>query len=263
MSNMNQGYAGNGRPYDGHQNSSNSPASLRGSKYLEIDKDCIPYKISTKAVERYFRDMISSLKSKFDPDGEMIKFNLISIDCTDKSKFKHPRFVPFLCEISINAEDNGSSSNSNSDFDSFFNPEANKDNGHIRLKKWFNDFLNHYTYTGMNNKNFRFTTDDIRRSYGISRQAANIMNSWIFPRYVKNNNGSVEYIAVLLDPLKIFYDMLRCMDGSIANNYNAEEVIVNEIEQGQYIYKFTRRVDNRRRGKNILSDFERMLNANR
>lgn len=215
----------------------------------------LPYPISTTQVENWIAARVSALQAKSEGGSEPITVKVYS---SESGKY----FVPFVVTLSLNAIDDGKR-NEKSHVDSFFTT-GRAGGGRIRLKSYLFNLFKEYMYTEDDIR--AFSSDDWRRARGVSRQTSGLLRNIATPTIMKNkNNGSDCVVYFLLDPLKVFCDMLRWK-----NDVRPFNVIIdtwNKQNNGEYLYYVIRKLDNGKKkgyGKSFIDEINyKMRTGNR
>lgn len=159
----------------------------------------IPYSITTEEVEQFLQKKFNSLAElarKNGTDAENIKVMLFTSDCGKKLK---PFIVLLPTSVLASKKDKG-----NNQELSMFNPDSSEKS--VRLKQWVYELLNCYQYDKTDKQ--LFFNQAWRRQVGISMHTAHILKANCFPHIQKFNKGRIKYVTCLLDPVRIFHDML-------------------------------------------------------
>lgn len=223
-----------------YNNSFNTRAGLKPSERE------LPFVISTTDVANYLNQRLDVLvKTMANPVN--IELSVASVEAGSK-------FVPFTVVLSPNAVVNKNKYNtSNTDEPSVFRPNDN--DGSVRLLEPVAKLLSVYAYDKSDGE--AFFSADWRRARGVSTNGSAILKKNRTPRIMKfkTNKGSVDRVIFLIDPIRVFHDMLVMDDNP--SNFHVEIVNWNKIRQGEYRYDVLRVLN--KKNKNRNNDFISVL----
>lgn len=213
----------------------------------------LPYEITTADVEKFLTKKVNGIQAKFEPNSDPIE---VSVYSTESSKL----FVPFVVLLSMNAAATKNEKKT-SGADPFFTEDRRTGGNPATLKKYIYELFQLYAY----NKDDAnaFNSDDWRRARGVSRQTSVALKSLVTPKLFKRN-GETYGIYFVIDPIRVFYDMLRVH----GDNRNYTITIGSWQKQDSSNFKYTvwREIRNRKEkgiGRNIADELNyRMRNGN-
>ena len=219
--------------YNNHSNF-NTRAGLKPS-----EKE-LPFVISTTDVSNYLNQRLDALiKTMADP---------VDIELTVASVEAGSKFVPFTVVLSPNAIANKSkyTSKNKDDEPSVFRPNDN--DGSVRLLDPVAKLLAVYSYDKSDGE--AFFSADWRRARGVSTNGSAILKKNRTPRIMKfkTQKGSVDRVIFLIDPIRVFHDMLVMDDNP--SNFHIEIVNWNKIRQGEYRYDVLRVLNKKNKNHN-------------
>lgn len=221
---------------------------------ISPDTKRLPYRITTTDVEKYLSKRVQGIKSKVDPNGDPIE---VSVYSTEASKL----FVPFIVLLSMNAGES-QEDRKVSHGDPFFTTDRAGGNS-VHLKKYIFELFQTYTYK--KNDVRAFDSDDWRRSRGVSRQTSATLKNLATPKIMKNRNGEVLGIYFLLDPIAVFWDMLRIPGDNRQFQITIDAWQKQDASNFNYtVWRSIRSNKNKGYGKNIADELNyRMRSGNR
>lgn len=241
---------------DKRQNVSPNETSFETISGLKPDVKRLPYRISTADVEKFLRRKVALLQNQLDKDAPKIEVTVYS---SEASRL----FVPFVVLLSMDAVDSKLSKKiENYNADPFFSTERDYGN-RVNLKDYVYKFFKGYMYQEEDIK--AFSSEDYRRARGISRQTSSTLKRLARPTIAKGkNNREVVGIYFLINPLAVFYDMLR-----FENDNKPFQIIIEEWhkqDSGTFVYDVLRKLNGKTKGKgkSFIDELDyRMRSGNR
>lgn len=206
----------------------------------------VPFAITTENAEDY-------LQKKFDfavnemrnpkRDGmkpvqqEDVKITLISTKCSSK-------FYPMMLLMPLNVLKNKQDKKNSNELD-MFNPTNSEKSAN--MKKPFYDVIMPYLFN--KDDESAFFSNTVRQNLKISLKTSHTLKANRLPKIQKFDKGRAEYIVCLIDPIRLFHDMLSDVSGNAGtNNFTAEISNVNQIKNGvcKYdVYRIARKSKSR------------------
>lgn len=198
----------------------------------------LPYDISTKDVENYLQQklnvVVGDMRKKGEYRGDDINVKLITMEVGND-------FVPFAIILppSILKERQKTRNNelgifAPKQFDitrAIYNP--------------IGQFLKAFAYNKEDSR--AFISQEWRRRSGVSGQKAGMLKKYSNPVIDNYNNGKMETITMFIDPVRVFYDMLKMDDYPTAYKVSIRKW--NRIKNGEYNYKVYRVLDTAKKNK--------------
>lgn len=162
-------------------------------------RDVEPYSITTQEVQKYLQNKINVVLNQTIPELQgKVNVGVITIEAGRK-------FLPFVVLLPKTVLDERVES-INGKIPGIYQGEDVERNSSIR--KPIAAVLDAYRFNKYDVK--AFFSDDWRRRAGISRSTSSILKRLATPRLQKvGENDDEVVIEVLLDPLRIFHDMLK------------------------------------------------------
>ena len=129
-------------------------------------------------------------------------------------------FMPFVAMMSTNCLKNSSNAKSVEE-NEIFNPQIQSKGARIQ-DPIFTFIVKPYGYTKKDED--AFFSNTARSSLGITVKQAHNIKHYRLPKIQKFNKGRVEYVTFLVDPLRLFHDML----GNDNDKNEKFEVFINK-----------------------------------
>ena len=192
------------------------------------DENGMPFSITTEAVEKYIQKKVDTVMQKAGKDSFSVR-----VITTEAGR----NFLPFMVLLPMEAVE--SKKKNSSDIDAIFNPKDNDRT--VKLQPEIFKLFQAYCYDPKDSQ--AFDSDEWRRSRRVARGTANVLKRSRLPRITSLNGGKMKVCMFLLDPLRVFHDML--VD---ANNPQKQFTVTIEDwkkrSDGNYNYKLTRSTNN-------------------
>ena len=216
----------------------------------------LPFSITTIDVENYLQRklnvVVNGMRQNGIYNGEDIDLNVVTVEMGSK-------FIPFtvVLPMSVLKEKKYRPKGELS----IFNPKDS--DATVNIYEPIIKMLSSYSYDAADGK--AFFSADWRRARGVSTTTSNILKRNRLPRIQKFNNGSMERVTFLIDPIRVFHDML-VMDG---NNTNFRVDIENwqKIKSGEFRYDVKRVTTKKKKhkgGKGLADEInQRMRSLNK
>lgn len=217
---------------------------IRTRSGLNPDRDdTLSYSIETRKVEEFLQNKLDIL-SKKSGTGD-IDIRVLTTEAGEK-------FIPFMIVLPSEVQKDYKKKQEKMP-EVFRNYEDNSDV--IRLQDHVYAFLQQYAYTKRDSK--MFDSQSFRQQMRIYRRSATTLKSLITPKRMKLNGHNDTKVIMLLDPIKVFYDMLGSEDDT--RPYHVEITGWKKIETGKFRYDVDR-VINRGKKKNYKDTVANELN---
>ena len=150
--------------------------------------------LRTTDIESSLQNKLNSLYSA----ANMGKAPKIDIKSVEMSRMFYP-FVVSLTPDCIYGNNEGETK-----INAFFH--ADNSEQYVKLEPIIFNLFKNYVYDKDDKK--AFFSDSFRRELGLSKDKAVMLESLRQPKIMKFNNDKEEYIIFLIDPLRVFHDML-------------------------------------------------------
>lgn len=215
---------------------------------INPDVDALPYKLKTSDVEawiqRAFDSLISEIqKNKPDANIPRVDVSLITIRAGSN-------FAPFILAMSTNALVNGGKKGGKHNAREYSQFNVKDDDPSVNIKPEIYALIRSWLYT----------KDDVtgmcslegRRNLGISRGNSFQIKDLRTPKLVPLGENGTKLVTVLIDPIRIFWMMLRDSDNP---NDKKFEVVIDSwkmiSKSGDAEFRITRRRRNRKDKGNV------------
>jgi hypothetical protein len=211
----------------------------------------LPFSITTADVEQYLQRklnvVVNGMRQNKLYDGDDIEVKVITVEMGSK-------FIPFTVVLPMDVLKNKDKSRFiRKDEPSIFNPKQSDATViiHEPIMKMFSS----YVFDKADGE--AFYSADWRRARGVSTTTSAVLKRNRLPRIQKLNNGTMEKVTFLIDPIRVFHDMLM-MDNNNAN-FRVEIENWQKIRSGEFRYDM-KRVINKKKNKKGGSSFADELN---
>lgn len=183
------------------------------------------YEYSTSMVEQYLREKRVGLLK--DPKLANTNVMVITMDIS-------PKFLPFMVLLPTSViQGNGKRQQSNDEL-TIFNPD-NSEGSRINLAGEIYGCIAPYVYNKADEQ--AFFSPDWRRERAVPASTSPKLKYSRTPHIQEFNKGKLKLVSVMIDPIRIFHDMVTDI-----NNPNEQFKIridsIEKIKTGEYIYTF-------------------------
>lgn len=208
----------------------------------------LPFTIDTDMVESHLQKKFDVLCKKLSSNGDSdVKDIKIQLYTTEAGKY----FLPFILVMPEDVLVDSKTKSYNTP--DIFNPKES--DGTARIRNEFVEMLRPFVYNKDDKK--AFFADSWRHQMGITRQSANAITRITEPKMITMNHGRIRNVVVLIDPIRVFHDMLMI-------NGNSDRFTVDidgwkKLNSGRYKYSVKRSVT--KNSKNYKNTFYNELNA--
>ena len=220
------------------------------------EKD-IPFDINTADAEKFLQKKIDQIVSKMKSEGKdqlPVDVKLITTRCSKK-------FMPFVLVLSATALKSSNKKKNHNEL-GMFNPESS--DSIAKLKNEFYQLVGAYMYN--KNDEQAFFSNDWRRELGVTLKTAHFLKANRTPKIQSWNKGKDEYIMCILDPARLFHDMLVDLDHR-EERFRITDMTAEKIDGGNYHYSMKRSLvkGNKKKDKSfetrLLADINRRFNG--
>ena len=208
----------------------------------------LPFSITTVDVEQYMQRklnaVVNGMRKNGIYNGEDIEVKVITVEMGSK-------FIPFTVVLPMNVlkdkkrhpkEELG-----------IFNPKDS--DATVTIYEPIMRMFSSYVFDKADGE--AFFSSDWRRARGVSTTISAVLKRNRLPRIQKLNNGSMERVTFLIDPIRVFHDMLVMDDNG--TNFRIEIDNWQKIRSGEFRYDM-KRVVNKKKGKKGGNSFADELN---
>lgn len=224
---------------------SNSGLRINTKAGIRPDENELPFSISTQQVEEYLQSRVDSMLGRIGSNQEVS----VIVRTTEPGK----NFIPFMVILPTSVRADSGGKNGEKKIPSIFRKGDNDDDGAtVPIKNEYYQIFNPYVYSKGDEQ--AFFSEDWRRARRVNRETSNILKTYRTPKATKLNNGKDKAIMFMLDPMRVFHDMLTIDNDN--RSFKVEIVSVRKIQDGNYIYKVNRVLDknNKKKYKYTLID---------
>ena len=196
----------------------------------------IPYNISTSQVEEYLQGKIN-LATK---DQGHIDVQVLTIQPGKK-------FAPIMIFFPENVSNNGRHQNNGNELSIF---QSGGGNEKVMLDQKLYRAIAPYVFNKEDEN--AFFSADWRRRVGVPANMSPLLKAYRKPHLQKFHNGKIKLIAIMLDPIRIFHDMLSSNNPEEARRERFCVFIQNieKIKNANVTYTVTRERSDGSSGRN-------------
>lgn len=210
----------------------------------------LPFTITTSDVENYLQKKVDIINSAMVQAGNPNTPHVdVRVYTTEAGRY----FVPFVVILPLDVLQNNNKKKRNDEPD-IFNPK-NEDKSAIMLEPYYNLFKA-YIYNAEDEK--AFFSDDWRRARGVARDTSPSLKMMRTPKITEMDGGRVQVVSLLIDPLRIFYDMLIMEDNR--RDFKIEIPEWQKIKTGEFKYNIKRVAYTNKKNKKYKDTFAEELN---
>lgn len=209
----------------------------------------LPFSITTTDVEQYIQRklnvVVNGMRQNGIYKGEDIEVKVITVEMGSN-------FIPFTVVLPMNVLKERV--RRPKEELSIFNPKDSDST--VTLYEPIARMFSSYTFDKADGE--AFFSSDWRRARGVSTNTSSILKHNRLPRIQKLNNGSMERVTFLIDPIRIFHDML-VMDTN-NTNFKIEIKDWQKIRSGEFRYDMKRVLNTKKNKKGGGNSFADELN---
>ena len=212
----------------------------------------LPFSITTADVKQYLQRklnvVVNGMRQEGYYNGEDIEVEVVTVEMGSN-------FIPFTVVLPMNVLKD--KKRHPKDEPSIFNPKESDAtlNIHDPIMRMFAS----YTFDKRDGEAF-FSTD-WRRARGVSTTTSAVLKRNRTPRIQRFNNGNMERVTFLIDPIRVFHDMLTMPDNGA--NFRIEIDNWQKIRSGEFRYDMRRVINSKKKGKkggnSLADDLNRMM----
>lgn len=217
-------------------------SEIRTRSGLNPNENALPYSITTSAVESYLQKKVDVICNRMAKEngGKADDIN-VRLYTTEAGK----SFLPFVVVLPLEvlSQRNKQKKKMASIFD------TKSEDGTASMRPEFYELFKSYVYN--KDDEAAFFSDDWRRQRHVSRETSPVLKSMRTPKVVSLNGGQIKTVSFMIDPLRIFHDMLESEDDR--RNFKVEVVDWQKMQAGEYRYDL-KRVINKNKNKQKYKD---------
>ena len=211
----------------------------------------LPYSITTSDVESYLQTKVDVVSNRVGDSGVNVR-----VYTTEAGK----EFLPFVVILPLDVLEN-EGKKSRKEIPSIFDTKG--ESGVANMKDTYYQVFSSYIYT--KDDESAFFSEDWRRARRVNRETSPVLKSLRTPKVTSMENGNVKVVSFMIDPIRIFHDML-----TLANDNRSFRICINgwqKIQTGEYRYDVSR-VVNKGKGQKkyrdtLADELNRKMRGNR
>lgn len=182
----------------------------------------LPFVISTSDAERFLQNKFNLLR------GEL-GGTQVSLFTTEVSK----KFLPFMLLLPTSVMQGNNHKQGGGEL-SIFKPDQS--DSRVELKKEVYATIAPYVFNKADEQ--AFFSPDWKREREVSSSMSNKLKYTRTPHIQKYNNNKVQFVAMLIDPIRLFHDMLSNPD--VNEQFRISIRSVEKVKTGEYRYDVTK-----------------------
>lgn len=223
--------------------------SLKTKSGLTPVENEIPFTITTEQAEAFlqkqFDGAVALCNQKDDEhrQGE-VRIMLLTVKCSKK-------FAPFMLLLPTNVLMGKKERKNDQELD-IFNPGSS--DKIAKLKSPFFNLVGSYMYD--KNDERCFFSNSWRQALGVSLKTSQMLKNNRIPKIQRFNKGQNEYVACMIDPLRLFHAMLASVDDNDdkINKFGVEIASTEQIKSGNWKYETYRVARKKKKGDRSLEE---------
>lgn len=191
-----------------------------------------PFEIRTSQVKDYLQKKVNTLYATAGK-GEAPTINMYTTEISRK-------FYPFIIVLGTDCM-KSYENDDDTKIDTFF--QTNTDETYVDLDEVLFNLFRNYTYNKSDQE--AFFSDVFRREMGITKSSSVLLKSLRAPKLMTVNGGRDQVITFMIDPIRVFHDMLTEEDDKREFLVHVKDI--KKINIGEYRYLLKREIKS---GKN-------------
>lgn len=206
----------------------------------------VPYSITTAMAEDHLQRILNKVSAGARSMGANVPDITITLHTLECSKKFRPLFLMMPTSALAESSKNEKKKNEPSIFNTSNNGEQN-----AKLHKPLFEAIKPFLYTKGDVEAFT-KSPNIRRTLRIDSYAAYNIKNFHMPKVQTFNNGRDEYVVVVIDPIRLFHQMLETDSDPKGGNrgYDVEIGLSENIRQGNFKYEVFKVFTNNGKKKN-------------
>jgi hypothetical protein len=230
---------------DYRNNTNFSGGSNRAGVQPEMQKD-LTYVIRTNEVEKYLQKKVDALYATAGK-SDSPKIGIKSVEMSRS-------FYPFIVSLNTDCVENAGDGDTR--INAFF--QSDSSDQYVKLDPILYGLMKNYVYDKDDKK--AFFSDAFRRELGLQKNSSTTLENLRQPKIMKFNGGKDEYIIFMIDPLRVFHDMLTSDTDKRDFVVQIVKEKIKKINTGEYQYKVIRSTSGGKNKKNknnhFINEFE-------
>ena len=223
--------------------SQNNQKSYTTRAGLSPSQNRLPYSITTTQVEEYLQKklnvVVNEMKRNGSFNGDEVNVRVITVEMGTK-------FIPFMVVLptEVLVQTQKKKNKPSQDELSIFNPRQYDGTANV-LEPILKLFMA-YMYDKKDGD--AFYSVDWRRARGVATNTSAQLKSNRMPRITRISRGnSTEMVTFLIDPIRVFYDMLKIED--LPSDFHVEINDWQKQKSGEFRYNIERVINRDKKGK--------------
>jgi hypothetical protein len=205
---------------------------------LQPSEQELPFNITTTDVEQYMQKklnvVVNGMRNNGLYNGDDIEVKIVTVEMGSK-------FIPFTVVLPMNVLKDKKKRQTKDEL-SIFNPKDS--DATVNIYDPIMKLFSSYVFDKADGE--AFYSADWRRARGVSTTTSGVLKRNRLPRIQRFNNGGMERVTFLIDPIRVFHDMLTMDDNN--SNFIVEVENWQKIRSGEFRYD-VKRVINKKKGK--------------
>lgn len=195
---------------------------------IRPDENELPFSISTHQVEEYLQKKVNAVVNRIGEEDVQIQ-----VYSTEAGK----AFIPFMVILPTSVMKNGKNKSQDKSIPRIFlgGVETQEDTS-ANMKEEFYKVFSPYIYSKTDEA--AFFSEDWRRARKVNRDTSPILKRYRTPRVSKFNNGKETVVMLMIDPMRVFHDMLTIPDDN--RQFKPEVTGWRKVQDGDFIYQMRR-----------------------
>ena len=187
----------------------------------------VSFHITTEKANEFLQDKVDKLVNIMNQKGthqEDVNIRLLTLKCGKK-------FYPFMLLLPLSVLEGNKKKTNGSDLE-IFNPQESE--GTVNLKDAFYSLFGGYIFNKNDESSFFSATT--RQNLGTTNEIARFVKANRRPRIQKINNNNNKFVTLLIDPIRVFHDMLTDVNNK-NERFGIEVGQLKQIKTGNYRYQ--------------------------
>lgn len=236
---------------------SNANTELKKTRSgITPDTTELPFSISTSDVESYLQAKVDAVENRSAKmKGSDVEHFNVKVYTTEAGR----NFLPFVVVLPIEVLESRQKKKQ-AKTPSIFNPKES--DGTATMRPELYKLFSSYVYNKEDEQ--AFFSEDWRRSRGVNRETSPVLKSLRTPKVTSIDNGRLQVVSFMLDPLRVFHDMLIMEENN--SSFKVDVFDWKKKQAGEFAYKVKRLIDNGKGKKykqTVADELNRKMRAGR
>ena len=184
----------------------------------------VSFHITTEKANEFLQDKVDNIMKQKGTHQEDVNIRLLTLKCGKK-------FYPFMLLLPLSVLEGNKKKTNGSDLE-IFNPQESE--GTVNLKDAFYSLFGGYIFNKNDESSFFSATT--RQNLGTTNEIARFVKANRRPRIQKINNNNNKFVTLLIDPIRVFHDMLTDVNNK-NERFGIEVGQLKQIKTGNYRYQ--------------------------